>query len=477
LAVARNDEEPARQSTLGVVTKGYLLEAGGYARLVISPKSCYIEKKRKNEIFALFRHVPIKRKEAVSKTRIYDDAKQIIDQAVAAMLPDAVVKKAIEGWNFGNGRLVSVSVGKAAWQMAKAASELLGSRVADGVVITKYGHAKGPIKGLRIFEAGHPIPDQKAFSATEEAIRLVADLDARDTVLFLLSGGGSALFEKPLIPAAELEGITSRLLACGADIVEINTIRKRLSAVKGGRFAELCAPAKVFSVILSDIIGGPPDMIASGPTCPDSSTCAQASAIVEKYELPVSDAVRRLLIRETPKTTDNTETRVIGSVGAFAAAAAEACRELGYETMILTDSLCCTARDAGSFLAAIARYHIKSERSLAFIAAGETVVRLTGSGLGGRNQEIALSAALGIGGLTDTAVFSVGSDGTDGPTDAAGGYCDGETRAGLMNQGVDIEAVLQNNDSYHALEKCGGLIKTGPTGTNVNDISVVLIRR
>lgn len=408
---------------------------------------------------------------------IYDDAKEIIHTAITAVLPDTAVKRAIEGRDFGDGRIVLISVGKAAWQMANTAIELLNDRIADGVVITKYGHEKGPLKGLRVFEAGHPVPDQNSFSASEEAIRLAGNLNVHDTVLFLLSGGGSALFEKPLIAAADLEGITNQLLACGASIVEINTIRKRLSAVKGGRFAELCVPAKVFSIILSDIIGGQPDMIASGPACLDSSTCGHAQAIVEKYKLSVSDEVKRLLNCETPKTLNNIETYITGSVGEFASSAAEACRRLGYETMILTDSLCCTARDAGNFLASIARYHSQSGHSLAFIAAGETVVKLTGSGRGGRNQEIALSAALGIDGLIDTAVFSVGSDGTDGPTDAAGGYCDGRTRGRLLEQGVDIEAVLQNNDSYCALEKCGGLIRTGPTGTNVNDISVVLIRR
>ena len=407
----------------------------------------------------------------------YDDAIEIINTAIAAVLPDTAVKRALEGQRFGDGRLVLISVGKAAWQMASTAVELLGCRIADGVVITKYGHAKGPLNGLRIFEAGHPVPDQNTFLATEEVLRLTGNLEPRDTVLFLLSGGGSALFEKPLVPAADLESLTNQLLACGADIVEINTIRKRLSAVKGGRFAELCAPAKVISIILSDIIGGLPDMIASGPTCPDSSTCGQALAIVEKYGLSVSPSVKRQLLQETPKTLNNVENYINGSVGELAASAAEACRRLGYNSLILTDSLCCTARDAGNFLASIARFHCGSKCSLAFIAAGETVVKVTGSGLGGRNQEIALSAALGIDGLFDTAVFSVGSDGTDGPTDAAGGYCDGSTRSRLLEQGVDIETVLQNNDSYYALEKCSGLIKTGPTGTNVNDISVVLIRR
>ena len=257
--------------------------------------------------------------------------------------------------------------------------------------------------------------------------------------------------------------------------MEINTLRKRVSAVKGGRFAQLCAPARVFSVVLSDILGDPLDMIASGPAYPDASTCDQALAIVEKYHLQLSDTVREHLRQETPKTLDNVETQITGSVRQLCAAARQTCQALGYEPVVLTAELCCTARDAGSFLGAIARHHSGGGRKLAFLAGGETVVQLTGHGLGGRNQEIALASAPLLAGLPDVAVFSFGSDGTDGPTDAAGGYCDGQTLAQLRAKGLDVDAVLADNDAYHALQQCGGLLITGPTGTNVNDLSVALI--
>lgn len=405
-----------------------------------------------------------------------EDADRIIADAIRAALPDTAVAKALEGHPFGSGRLVLIAVGKAAWQMASSACAILGSRIDSGAVITKYGHSKGDLPGLRIFEAGHPVPDAASFAATEEVIKIASALREDDTVLFLLSGGGSALFEKPLIPPHELEDITRQLLACGANIVEMNTLRKRLSAVKGGKFARICAPAKVYSVVLSDIIGDPLDMIASGPAYPDSSTSEQAAEIAKRYSLKLSDEAQRLLREETPKSLDNVETRITGSVKQLCAAAMETCRALGYEPALLTDELCCTARDAGSFLASIARTHRDEARSLAWIAGGETVVHLSGKGLGGRNQEIALAAAPLIEGLEGTAVFSFGSDGTDGPTDAAGGYCDGGTMGVLREKGIDAAAALADNDSYTALKACGGLIITGPTGTNVNDLSVVLTR-
>lgn len=307
-------------------------------------------------------------------------------------------------------------------------------------------------------------------------MELVRGLTAEDTVLFLLSGGGSALFECPLTDGATLQDITGQLLACGADIVEINTIRKRLSGVKGGRFAQLCAPARVFSVVLSDIVGDPLDMIASGPACPDSSTCEEAVRIAEKYQLKLSDPVWQLLRQETPKQLDNVTTVITGSVRELCSAAAESCRRLGYETVLLTDQLVCEAREAGSFLASVLKTHGGGTRSLAFIAGGETVVKLTGKGMGGRNQELALATSKGIAGMPGCAVFSVGSDGTDGPTDAAGGYADGDTFAELKAAGLDADDVLRNNDAYHALKKTGGLIMTGPTGTNVNDVAVALYR-
>jgi len=266
-------------------------------------------------------------------------------------------------------------------------------------------------------------------------------------------------------------------LACGADIVEMNTVRKRLSAVKGGRFAKACAPAQVFCVVLSDILGDPLDMIASGPAYADSSTCQQAEAIAEKYNLKLSSRARELLAVETPKALDNVTAQVTGSVRELCAAAERLCRELGYTPVLLTDQLCCQAKEAGSFLASILKTHRGTGRNLAFLAGGETVVHLTGSGLGGRNQELALAAAEGIDGLEGAAVFSVGSDGTDGPTDAAGGYADYQTAQALRTQGLEIYKVLQNNDAYHALQKVDGLIFTGPTGTNVNDVAVALLRQ
>lgn len=406
-----------------------------------------------------------------------EDADQIIREAIRRVLPDEAVAQALKGREFGSGNVYVVAAGKAAWQMAKAASGIMGERITAGVVVTKYDHVKGEIPRMKCFEAGHPVPDENSFAATQEALALVGDLRPEDTVLFLLSGGGSALFEKPLISGEELADITRQLLACGADIVEMNTVRKRLSAVKGGKFAQLCAPAKVYSIVLSDILGDPLDMIASGPAYPDSATSEMAVQIAGKYNLNMSDAAKAWLREETPKELPNVETQITGSVRNLCSAAADACRSLGYEPVILTDQLTCEAREAGTFLASIARTHRDSTKSLAFLAGGETVVHLTGKGKGGRNQELALAAAEGIAGLPDTAVFSIGSDGTDGPTDAAGGYCDGTTKAHLAEQGISIYEVLRENDAYHALEKSGGLIVTGATGTNVNDVAVLLIRR
>ena len=404
-----------------------------------------------------------------------DHAQAIVNVAIAAVQPDEAVRRALEGKDFP-GRVLLVATGKAGWQMAKAAHDCLGDRICDGVVVTKYDHVKAPIAGFRCYEAGHPVPDENSFLGTAAALELVSDLKETDTVLFLLSGGGSALFEKPLVSGEELQDISKQLLACGADIVEINTIRKRFSAVKGGRFAQLCAPAKVLSIVLSDILGDPLDMIASGPACADTTTCDQAVAIAKKYDLKLSEKAWELLRQETPKELNNVTTYINGSVRELCAATAKVCRSLGYEPVMLTDQLCCVAREAGSFLSSILRTHAGSGKNLAFIAGGETVVHLTGKGLGGRNQELALAAAMGIDGIPGAAVFSVGSDGTDGPTDAAGGYVDYETAATLKAQGVSIYDVLQDNDAYHGLQKAKGLIITGPTGTNVNDVAVALLK-
>lgn len=314
-------------------------------------------------------------------TALRQDADTIIASSLKAVLPDAAVRRALESEAFcpQGGRILLVAVGKAAWQMAHTAVAALG-RVDEGIVITKYGHVRGTIPGVTCYEAGHPVPDENSFAATEKVLTMVQNLTDQDTVLFLLSGGGSALFEKPLIPGAELQEITNSLLAGGADIVEMNTIRKRLSAVKGGRFALACAPAKIFSIVLSDILGDPLDMIASGPAVPDSSTGEQAIAIARKYRLSLSKEANACLTQETPKILNNVTTQITGS------------------------------------------------------------------------------------------------DGTDGPTDAAGGYTDGDTCASLAAHGLDVFTVLQNNNAYPALKAVDGLIITGATGTNVNDVSVALIQ-
>ena len=410
-------------------------------------------------------------------TALRQDADTIIASSLKAMLPDAAVRRALESEAFHpqGGRILLVAVGKAAWQMAHTAVAALG-RVDEGIVITKYGHVRGTIPGVTCYEAGHPVPDENSFAATEKVLTMVQNLTDQDTVLFLLSGGGSALFEKPLIPGTELQELTNRLLAGGADIVEMNTIRKRLSAVKGGRFALACAPAKIFSIVLSDILGDPLDMIASGPAVPDSSTSEQAIAIARKYRLPLSKEALTCLTQETPKILNNVTTQITGSVRELGKAAADACRTLSYTPILLTDRLCCEAREAGSFLGSIAHTHAGQGQKLAFIAGGETIVHLTGNGLGGRNQELALAAAPELSGLAGCCVFSIGSDGTDGPTDAAGGYTDGDTCASLAAHGLDVFTVLQNNNAYPALKAVDGLVITGSTGTNVNDVSVALIQ-
>lgn len=405
---------------------------------------------------------------------LHDDALLIARRAIDAAMPDAAVRRALAAHrDFLNapGRLILVAVGKAAWTMARAAWDE--AAFDGGVIVTARGCAHGPVGNAAIIEAGHPIPDEMSILGAETALERVRSLTEHDRVLFLLSGGGSALFEKPLIAPDELARVTDCLLRSGADIVAINTIRKRLSAVKGGRFALACRPARMLSLVLSDVLGDPLDMIASGPAAPDTSTSREALALAGRYALPLSDAARACLARETPKALDNVESEIIGSVSLLCASAAGTARALGYEPLLLTDRLDCEAREAGAFLAAMAKTHAGRGRR-AFILGGETVVHVRGRGLGGRNQELALAAAGGLNGL-NAALMSVGSDGRDGPTDAAGGCVDGASLERCRAAGVDIAAALADNDAYHALDRIGALIRTGPTGTNVGDLTVLLI--
>lgn len=407
--------------------------------------------------------------------KMHNDALDIVKDVLATIQPEEAVLKALKEHTFAPGRIILVAAGKAAWQMAEAALKFPRLNIFSGIVITKYGHSKGPLPGITIREASHPLPDENGFAATKEAEELVKGLREDDNVLFLLSGGASALFEDPLVDSTELSEITQRLLSSGADIREINTIRKRLSGVKGGKFALLCEPAHVFTIAISDVVGDATDMIASGPTVGDRSTCAEALHIAEKYQLPLSKKGWNLLNVETPKALDNSTFVVSGSVLELCKATEKALTQKGYSPSLITSDLTTEAREAGSFLSAIAKTHIKDKKKAAFILGGETVVHIRGNGKGGRNQEIVLSALIGLREINGAAVFSLGSDGTDGPTDAAGAYADGGSYNALLRKGIKAEDALDNNDSYNALKAIDSLIFTGATGTNVNDVSVLLL--
>ncbi len=411
---------------------------------------------------------------------VREKAVSIGRSAVADMVPDKAVREGLADFQPA-GRVILVAIGKAAWSMANAAWETIGTHIEGGIVITKDDHAKGPIGPLAIREASHPVIDERALSATDEALSMVSGLGVDDTVLFLVSGGGSALFEKPIegVSLSDLQEISSHLMNAGADIVTLNAVRKRLSRVKGGRFAHAAAPAHIEALILSDVLGDRLDSIASGPAAPDAVTNAQVSDTVRRFGLAGNSVIQRALTEETPKSVDNVSSRIIGSVSVLCARTKELLREAGIPVTLLTTRLSGEAREIGRLMAEIA-VEIRetgqpSSPPCAILAGGETVVHVKGTGLGGRNQEMALSAALGIEGLDNVAFLALASDGTDGPTDAAGGIVDGQTVSRMRTAGLDPAELLENNDAYHALDAAGDLVKLGPTGTNVNDIALLLV--
>jgi len=409
-------------------------------------------------------------------------AQIMIKNILAENMPEEAVRNALKAHDFGAKKIYLVAIGKAAWTMAKAASDYLGEKIEKGIVITKYNHAQGVIPRVDIFEAGHPTPDENTLMVTEQALDLISNLTVDDEVLFLVSGGGSALFERPLdgITLDDLIRLNDEMLASGADIVEINMIRKRLSKVKAGRFAIACKPANVFAIVLSDVLGDRLDSIASGPAAIDNATTADAVAVTKKYQLNLTDLQKSYLSQETPKQLDNVKTVVTGSVTSLCESAAKSAVAFGFKPYLLTTMLNGEACEAGRFLAAIAVDTIAGKNSFekpcAIIVGGETIVNLKGSGKGGRNQELALAAATGISRLEDVLIFSLGSDGTDGPTDAAGGVVDGSTVEKLKEMNLDVGEILANNDAYHGLKATEGLIMTGPTGTNVNDVAIILCK-
>jgi glycerate 2-kinase len=392
-------------------------------------------------------------------------------------------------------RVFLVGAGKAVLPMAEAVSEILGERLSGGVIIAKYHHTDRPMPDqIRIHEAGHPVPDQSAVDATRDLSAMLHGITPRDLIFCLISGGGSALLTLPAqeITLTDLQATTQLLLRAGATIREINTIRKHLDAVKGGGLARLANGAPIITLILSDVIGDDLSVIASGPTVPDPSTFATAWQIVEQFDLAdqLPATVRARLshgasgeIADTPKPGDplfdKVQTVIIGSNAQAAQAAEQAARQLEFNTLLLTTQLQGEAREVAKVVAAIAQeiavYNRPVPRPACIILGGETTVTLKGQGLGGRNQEIALAAAIAIEGLPNTLIAALGTDGTDGPTDAAGAMATGETVERARAIGLDAQAYLAGNDAYHFFQPLGDLIVTGPTGTNVNDVLFVLV--
>lgn len=386
-----------------------------------------------------------------------------------------------------------VGAGKAGYPMARAAAGILKERLAGGVVIVKEGHTNpsspAEMPGVRLLEASHPIPDERGLRGAKSIARLVQEAGEGDVIVCLLSGGGSALLTAPAegVALADLQTLTGLLLGCGATIHEINTLRKHLEQLKGGCLARLAAPRRVASLVLSDVVGDQLEVIASGPTVPDPTTFENAYEILQRFRLlertppAILERLERGMrgeLAETPKPGDPLFERVtntvIGSNRIACQAACQKAQELGFNAMLLTTHLQGEARQVGRVLAAIAReldaYQKPLPRPACLVAGGETTVRVRGEGLGGRNQELALSAMCDLDGLNELALLSMATDGGDGPTDAAGAAVTGESCARSRQLGLSPQEYLERNDAYHFFDRLGDLLKPGPTQTNVNDI-------
>ncbi|HLA24840.1 MAG TPA: glycerate kinase [bacterium] len=432
---------------------------------------------------------------------------RIIETAVAAVEPGAAVRRAVRrrGSILRIGakayhldrlrRILVIGAGKAAAPMAAAFEEILGARVTGGLVSVKDGHT-APLRRVELVEAGHPLPDARGQRAAERIFHIAQDARAGDLVLCVISGGGSALLPAPVegLSLQDKIALTDLLLRSGATIQEVNAVRKHLSQLKGGRLAKAAYPAHLAVLVLSDVIGNPLDAIASGPAAPDPTTFADALEIVQRYGINTKmpavalDHLRRGAageIPDTPKPRDpafrRVHTVIIGSNEHAARAAAVAARREGYRTLLLTSSLEGEAREAGRLLASMARG--AQDAGLPFappaclIAGGETTVTVRGNGKGGRCQEFALSAALSIAGRSGVLIAAFGTDGTDGPTDAAGALTTGDTLDRAAALGLDARTALAENDAYPFFHGLGDLIVTGPTNTNVNDLYLALVGR
>lgn len=424
------------------------------------------------------------------ESRLRKQALAIFKAALRAADPgDAVVRHLIEEGVTRYRRIYVVGAGKAGASMARAAERVLGRRITSGLLNVKYGHTT-KLRRIELNECGHPVPDRNGVEGARRIAEIAAGAGADDLVLCLISGGASALLPLPADPVTldEKQETTKLLLASGADIHEINAVRKHISRIKGGQLARLASPAAVLSLLLSDVIGDDLDVIGSGPTAPDASTFARARGILQKYRIldRVPAAVRERLERgvcgetpETPKAGDPMFARVrnviVGSNRLAVIQAAATARELGFRPLVLSTFVEGETRDIGRMHAAIAKEIVASGRPVkppaCVITGGETTVTLRGDGLGGRNQEFVLAAAIDIAGLPNVVILSAGTDGSDGPTDAAGAIADGRT----LSRNPGAPEFLARNDSYHYFEGLGDLIVTGPTHTNVMDVHLILV--
>ncbi len=433
-----------------------------------------------------------------------EDARDIFNASLKAVDPIIAVKKhlSLEGdvlqvgkrsYDLSNySHIYVIGCGKAAASMSYALEDILQNRISGGIINVKYGHTKD-LKYIKINEAGHPIPDEAGVKGTKEILTLLHGLRDKDLVMFVISGGGSALLPLPKdgISLEEKQRVTKMLLDSGASIDEMNALRKHISQVKGGQLARVAYPATVISLLLSDVVGDRLDVIASGPTVPDESTFGDCMSIIEKYNLKLPESVMNLIkkgeegeVEETPKEGDpffeKTVHVIIASNILALKAAEQKADELGYNTLILSSAIEGETKEVAKVHTAIAKEIHASGNPISkpacIISGGETTVTITGKGLGGRNQEFVLASALEIAGMGDTVILSCGTDGTDGPTDTAGALVGRLTIQRAEKLGMQAREYLGNNDSYHFFEKLDDLIKTGPTNTNVMDVRLLLVR-
>ncbi len=407
------------------------------------------------------------------------DALKIIESVIEGLNPSKVLKEYLEKIDLPD-NLYVVAVGKAAWDMAKAVSDHLSGKISSGFVLTKRGYSRGPIPKFEIREASHPVPDESSVKASEDLLRFLRSIKSGD-VLFLLSGGASSLFEIPEdgLTIEDISEVTSKLLRGGADIYELNAVRKRLSKVKGGKLARMFKELKFTELIISDVLGDRVDVIGSGPLHKDESSPEFAMEVAKKYDLPKK--IRKYLSQDLSGEIENVSFKIISNVERACEIAKRSAENLGYDAKILGCSFDGEAKELGKFLGKIAKEISMRgrpfEKPCAVILGGETTVTVKGDGKGGRNQELALAAALEIDSVLNVIIGAFGTDGTDGPTDAAGAIVDGESVKRMKESGVDPKEYLYRNDSYNALRASGDLLKTGPTGTNVNDVYFALCGR